>query len=69
LQVFTLNQTDRKEEIIGLRKGTGDYPDDEFREIKKKLSSIEDALVRAGIQVYYSYEYDSGDLLPLPPLP
>ncbi|HIJ05871.1 MAG: Acylphosphatase-like protein [Methanomicrobiales archaeon 53_19] len=40
-----------KEEIVGLRKDTGKYLEDEFREIKKKLSSIEDALVRAGIQV------------------
>ena len=40
-----------KEEIVGLRKDTGKYLEDECREIKKKLSSIEDALVRAGIQV------------------
>ncbi|HIJ06229.1 acylphosphatase [Methanocalculus sp.] len=40
-----------KEEIVGLRKDTGRYLEDEFREIKKKLSSLEDALVRAGIQV------------------
>ncbi|RQD81806.1 MAG: acylphosphatase [Methanocalculus sp. MSAO_Arc1] len=40
-----------KEEIVGLRKDTGHYLEDEFKEIKKKLSSIEDALVRAGIQV------------------
>ncbi len=52
-----------KEEIFGLRKDTRHYPADEFKEIKKKLSSIEDALVRAGIQVYYSYEIDSLSLL------
>jgi len=40
-----------KEEIVGLRKDTGKYLDEEFLEIKKKLISIEDALVRAGIQV------------------
>ena len=40
-----------KEEIVGLRKDTGKYLENECREIKKKLSSIEDALVRAGIQV------------------
>jgi len=40
-----------KEEIVGLRKDTRKYLDEEFLEIKKKLISIEDALVRAGIQV------------------
>jgi len=40
-----------KEEIIRLRQETGKCLDDEFREIKKKLHSIEDALSRAGIQV------------------
>ena len=40
-----------KDEIVYLRKETGKCLDDEFREIKKKLISIEDALQRAGIQV------------------
>ncbi len=40
-----------KEEIVGLRRDTGRYLDEEFKEIKKKLTSIEDALVKAGIQV------------------
>lgn len=40
-----------KEEIIRLRQETGKCLDDEFKEIKKKLHSIEDALSRAGIQV------------------
>jgi len=40
-----------KEEIVGLRRNTRKYFDEEFKEIKKKLTSIEDALVRAGIQV------------------
>ncbi|MCQ1538962.1 acylphosphatase [Methanocalculus taiwanensis] len=40
-----------KEEIVRLRKETGKCLDDEFKEIKQKLHSIEDALSRAGIQV------------------
>lgn len=40
-----------KEEITGLRKDTGKYLDDEFKEIKKELASIKGALARAGIQV------------------
>ena len=40
-----------KEEILGLRKDTGKYLDDEFKEIKKELAAIKGALARAGIQV------------------
>ncbi|WOX55484.1 acylphosphatase [Methanoculleus palmolei] len=40
-----------KEEIAALRKDTGKYLDDEFKEIKKELTSIKNALARAGIQV------------------
>ncbi|MFA7072254.1 MAG: acylphosphatase [Methanoculleus sp.] len=40
-----------KEEIVGLRKDTGKYLDDEFAEIKKELAAIKGALARAGIQV------------------
>ncbi len=40
-----------KDEIIHLRQETGKCLGDEFKEIKKKLHSIEDALSRAGIQV------------------
>jgi len=40
-----------KEEVTGLRKDTGKYLDDEFKEIKKELASIMGALARAGIQV------------------
>ena len=40
-----------KEEILGLRKDTGEYLDDEFKEIKKELAAIKGALARAGIQV------------------
>ncbi|RQD81738.1 MAG: hypothetical protein D5R96_06540 [Methanocalculus sp. MSAO_Arc2] len=40
-----------KEEIVRLRQETGKSLDDEFKEIKKKPDSIEDALHRAGIQV------------------
>ena len=39
-----------KDEIIRLRQETGKCLGDEFKEIKKKLHSIEDALSRAGIQ-------------------
>ena len=40
-----------KEEIVGLRKDTRKYLDDEFAEIKKELAAIKGALARAGIQV------------------
>ena len=40
-----------KEEIVGLRKDTGKYLDDEFKEIKKELAIIKGALIRAGIQI------------------
>ncbi|MFA5396978.1 MAG: acylphosphatase [Methanogenium sp.] len=40
-----------KDEITGLRKDTGKFLDDEFKEIKKELHSIKDALSRAGIKV------------------
>ena len=40
-----------KDEITGLRKDTGKYLGDEFKEIKKELLSIKDALSRAGIKV------------------
>ncbi|MEN6512919.1 acylphosphatase [Methanoculleus sp.] len=40
-----------KEEIVGLRRDTGKYLDDEFKEIKKELASIRGALARAGIQI------------------
>ncbi len=40
-----------KEEIVGLRRDTGKYLDDEFKEIKKELTSIKDALARAGIPI------------------
>ncbi|MDD4128093.1 MAG: hypothetical protein PHV39_10520 [Methanomicrobium sp.] len=40
-----------KNEIAGLRKDTGSYLDEEFKEIKKELVSIKDALARAGIKV------------------
>ena len=40
-----------KDEIIGFRKDTGKYLDDEFKDIKKELLSIKDALSRAGIKV------------------
>jgi hypothetical protein len=40
-----------KEEIVGLRKETGKYLDDEFKEIKKELAIIKGALIRAGIQI------------------
>ena len=38
-------------EITDLRKDTGKYLGDEFKEIKKELLSIKDALSRAGIKV------------------
>ena len=40
-----------KDEITGLRKDTGKFLDDEFKDIKKELLSIKDALSRAGIKV------------------
>lgn len=40
-----------KEEIAGLRRDAGKCLDDEFKELKKELTSIKDALARAGIQV------------------
>ncbi len=40
-----------KEEIVGLRRDTGKYLDDEFKEIKKELATIKGALARAGIQI------------------
>ncbi len=40
-----------KDEITGLRKDTGKYLGDEFKDIKKELLSIKDALSRAGIKV------------------
>jgi acylphosphatase len=40
-----------KDEIAGLRKDTGKYLGDEFKDIKKELHSIKDALSRAGIKV------------------
>jgi len=49
-----------KEEIVGLRKDTRKYLDEEFLEIKKKLISIEDALVRAGIQVWIQAQIVTG---------
>ncbi|MCP1715112.1 acylphosphatase [Methanocalculus alkaliphilus] len=42
---------DTRDEITLLRKDTRSYLDDEFREIRKELTSIKDALIRAGIQV------------------
>jgi len=42
---------DTRDEIALLRKDTRSYLDDEFREIIKELTSIKDALIRAGIQV------------------
>ncbi|MBR1368128.1 acylphosphatase [Methanocalculus chunghsingensis] len=42
---------DTRDEITYLRKDTRSYLDDEFREIRKELTSIKDALTRAGIQV------------------
>jgi len=42
---------DTWDEITLLRKDTRSYLDDEFREIRKELTSIKDALIRAGIQV------------------
>jgi len=44
-------QHETVEEIKGLRKDSGEYLQDEFKEIKKKLHNIEDALVKAGIEV------------------
>ena len=40
-----------KDEITGLRKDTGKYLGDEFKDIKKELHSIKVALSRAGIKV------------------
>lgn len=59
LQSKMLNKQDQmpdvgretKDEIVGLRKDTGKYLGDEFKEIKKELLSIKDALSRAGIKV------------------
>ncbi|GAA5262946.1 acylphosphatase [Methanocalculus sp. MC3] len=40
-----------RDEITSLRKDTRSYLNDEFKEIRKELTSIKDALTRAGIQV------------------
>jgi acylphosphatase len=40
-----------KDEITGLRTDTGKYLGDEFKDIKKELLAIKDALSRAGIKV------------------
>ncbi|EHQ34353.1 Acylphosphatase [Methanoplanus limicola DSM 2279] len=40
-----------KDEIAELRTSTGKYLDEEFKEIRKELVSIKDALARAGIKV------------------
>jgi acylphosphatase len=40
-----------RDEITSLRKDTRSYLNDEFKEIRKELTSIKDALIRAGIQV------------------
>ncbi len=44
-------QQDTVDEIKGLRKDSANYLDREFTEIKKKLTAIENALTREGIQV------------------
>ena len=40
-----------RDEITGLRNDTGKYLSDEFKDIKKELCSIKDALSRAGIKI------------------
>ncbi len=59
LQYQTLDKQDQmlevgketRDEITLLRKDTRSYLNDEFKEIRKELTSIKDALIRAGIQV------------------
>lgn len=40
-----------KDEVTGLRKDTRSYLDEEFKELRKELTTIKDALIRAGIPV------------------
>ncbi len=49
-QVIEIGKETR-DEITFLRKDTRSYLNDEFKEIRKELTSIKEALTRAGIQV------------------
>ncbi|MDG6249266.1 hypothetical protein [Methanocalculus sp.] len=62
LEISTASLQNGKEirnEVREFRKDAKSYLDDEFREIRKKLTSIEDALARAGIQVSYPIRYNT----------